>query len=34
MAAVRIVFVWALVAVPLVYGVTQTLIRVSALFGG
>ncbi|WP_425455968.1 MFS transporter small subunit [Arthrobacter echini] len=34
MAAARLAFVWALVGLPLVYGVTQTLIRVSALFGG
>lgn len=34
MVAARIAVVWALVGVPLVYGVTQTLTRVTALFGG
>ncbi len=34
MAGARITVVWALVAVPLAYGVIQTLTRVAALFGG
>ncbi|WP_444826183.1 MFS transporter small subunit [Arthrobacter sp. H41] len=34
MTAVRIATVWALVGVPLAYGVFQTLTRASALFGG
>ncbi|WP_435868641.1 MFS transporter small subunit [Arthrobacter burdickii] len=34
MAGARIAAVWALVAVPLAYGVFQTLTRVAALFGG
>jgi len=29
----RIILGWVLVGVPLVYGVTQTLIKVAALFG-
>lgn len=34
MAGTRIAVVWALVGVPLAYGVFQTLTRVAALFGG
>ncbi len=34
MTTARITFVWALVGVPLCYGIFQTLTRVSALFGG
>ncbi|MBG6179367.1 MFS transporter small subunit [Arthrobacter sp. CAN_A1] len=33
MKAASTTFVWALVVVPLAYGVFQTLTRVSALFG-
>lgn len=33
MTGARIAFVWALVGVPLAYGVFQTLTRASALFG-
>ena len=34
MAGARIAVVWALVGIPLVYGVFQTLTRAAALFGG
>jgi hypothetical protein len=34
MTRARITVVWALVGVPLAYGVFQTLTRVAALFGG
>ena len=34
MAGARIATVWALVGVPLVYGIFQTLTRAAALFGG
>ena len=34
MTGARIAVVWALVGVPLVYGVFQTLTRAAALFGG
>jgi hypothetical protein len=34
MIKARIAVVWALVGVPLAYGVFQTLTRASALFGG
>lgn len=34
MTGARIAVVWALVGVPLAYGVFQTLTRVAALFGG
>ncbi|MCU1632637.1 MAG: hypothetical protein JWM61_1289 [Micrococcaceae bacterium] len=34
MTRARIAVVWALVGVPLAYGVFQTLTRVAALFGG
>ncbi|MBG6184172.1 hypothetical protein IWX75_000348 [Arthrobacter sp. CAN_A6] len=34
MTGARIATVWALVGVPLAYGVFQTLTRASALFGG
>jgi len=34
MAHARLAAVWALVGVPLAYGVFQTLTRVAALFGG
>ncbi|VDR33476.1 Uncharacterised protein [Arthrobacter agilis] len=34
MTGARIAVVWALVGVPLVYGIFQTLTRVAALFGG
>lgn len=34
MTGARIAVAWALVGAPLVYGITQTLIRASALFGG
>ncbi len=30
----RIAIAWALVGVPLVYGVYQTVVRASSLFGG
>ncbi|TDW28852.1 MFS transporter small subunit [Cryobacterium psychrophilum] len=33
MKTLKLVLGWALVGVPLVYGVTQTLIKVTALFG-
>ncbi|WP_413228281.1 MFS transporter small subunit [Arthrobacter sp. AET 35A] len=33
MKAASTIFVWALVALPLAYGVFQTMTRVSALFG-
>jgi len=33
MKSTRIVLGWVLVGVPLVYGITQTLIKVAALFG-
>ncbi|MBG6225474.1 hypothetical protein IWX63_002046 [Arthrobacter sp. CAN_A2] len=34
MAEARIAVVWALVGVPLAYGIFQTLTRAAALFGG
>lgn len=34
MTKARIAIVWALVGVPLTYGVFMTLTRVTALFGG
>ncbi|MBG6192054.1 hypothetical protein IWX64_003023 [Arthrobacter sp. CAN_A212] len=34
MKAVSTTFVWALVVVPLAYGIAQTMTRVWALFGG
>ena len=34
MKNLRIVIAWALVAVPLMYGISQTLIKVTALFAG
>lgn len=34
MTQARIAVVWALVGVPLAYGIFQTLTRVAALFGG
>ncbi|MHA7240354.1 MFS transporter small subunit [Arthrobacter sp. TMS1-12-1] len=34
MARARITAVWALVGVPLAYGVFQTLTKAAALFGG
>jgi hypothetical protein len=34
MTGARIAAVWALVGVPLAYGIFQTLTRVTALFGG
>ena len=34
MTKARIVFVWALVGVPLAYGIFMTLTRVTALFAG
>ncbi len=34
MTGARTAVVWALVGVPLAYGVFQTLTRVAALFGG
>ncbi|WP_418763828.1 MFS transporter small subunit [Marisediminicola antarctica] len=34
MTKARIAIVWALVGVPLAYGIFMTLTRVTALFGG
>ena len=34
MTAARTVFVWALVGIPLAYGIFMTLTRVTALFAG
>lgn len=34
MSKARLTFVWALVAVPLAYGIFTTLTRVAALFTG
>ena len=34
MTTARIVIAWALVAIPLMYGISQTLVKVSALFAG
>lgn len=34
MTGARIAVVWALVGLPLAYGIVQTLTRVAALFGG
>ena len=28
----RVIIVWTLVGIPLIYGVTQTLVKVTALF--
>jgi hypothetical protein len=33
MTTLKITIAWALVGVPLVYGIVQTLTRVTALFG-
>lgn len=33
MKTAKIILGWTLVGVPLIYGVTQTLIKVTALFG-
>jgi hypothetical protein len=32
MKSIKLVLGWALVGIPLVYGVTQTMIKVTALF--
>ncbi|MBG6107634.1 hypothetical protein IWX88_001271 [Frigoribacterium sp. CG_9.8] len=33
MKSIKLVLVWALVGIPLVYAVSQTVVKVTALFG-